>query len=85
MEKVRRTIIFFEKDNNTFSTFKERNKQKGNILKIMRLPRQRSRSLAKIISFEKDNTTHRRTVCFLVREKMKKQQQRNYYQKMPTV
>jgi len=63
--------IFFEKDNNTFSTFKETNKQKDNKLRIMRLPRQRSGSLAKIIFFEKDNTTHRRTFCFLVRKKMK--------------
>jgi len=63
--------IFFEKDNNTFSTFKETNKQKDNKLRIMRLPRQRSRSLTKIIFFEKDITTRRRTFCFLVRKKMK--------------
>ena len=45
--------IFFEKDNNTFSTFKETNKQKDNKLRIMRLLRQRPRSLAKIIFFWK--------------------------------
>ena len=53
MEKVRRTKNLFWKDNNTFSTFKERKKQKGNKLRIMRLPRQSSRSLEKIIFFWK--------------------------------
>merc|ERR1712008_518812 len=60
--------IFFEKDNNTFSTFKETNKQK---IKDYEAATPEVTQPNKIIFFEKDNTTHRRTFCFLVRKKMK--------------
>jgi len=43
--------IFFEKDNNTFRKFKERNKQKDNKLKIIRLPRPEVTQPKKIIFF----------------------------------
>ena len=75
--------IFFEKDNNTFRKFKERNKQKDNKLKVIRLPRQRSRSLAKIIFFEKRQHNTLADILFFSPEENEKK--RNYYQKMPTV